>query len=238
MPITKRIAFWIFVLAGICGTIFAERAPGAKNFVNSNLAKILFYHLPNAMMTLVLCTLAALWGFVYLRSRSTLADARLGVALRLGMFCAAYTMASGILFSRAQWGDWWSNDPRQTSFLMVLLILAAGVTLRGSISDQEKRRATSAAYSLFSYLPILFLVVVYPRLPQVAQVSLHPTNTIAKGSLDGTYWTGVMFVIIALAALAVLLTQIACDQVRKEELDGLDDDGAAGGPMVRPRPLA
>ena len=47
-----------------------------------------------------------------------------------------------------------------------------------------------------------------------------------------------MFVIIALAALAVLLTQIACDQVRKEELDGLDDDGAAGGPMVRPRPLA
>lgn len=223
---------------GLVGSLFTLRAPAANDFAQGELAKILFFHLPAAILTVVTATFAAVWAVRYLRGRNAIHEVKMGAALDFSGFLSAYTMFSGILFSKSQWGEWYHGDPRQTSFLFVLLILGAGLSLRGAISDPDQRAKISAAYTAFSYLPILFLITVYPRLPQVANTSLHPSDTIQKGRLDSTYSVGVLLIIVSLCAFWSLVTRLRTEAFLSRQSHELDADHSAPGPVVRPRPDA
>lgn len=236
MAITRRLSFWIFITFALAGTLFLFRSPGAADFANGELAKILFFHLPNAILCIVAATFAAVWAIKFLARGDVLNEVRMGVALELGAVFSIYTMASGIVFSKSQWGEWWHGDPRQVSFLLVLLILGAGLALRGAITDLDQRRKISAAYTAISFLPIFFLVAVYPRLPQVARNSMHPTTTIQDGKLDTIYTVGVGLILVSLCAFWRLITQLRVEHAAQQISDELDSHSATPGPVVRPRP--
>jgi len=178
-----------------------------------------------------------------LRSRgNALSDLRAATANELAMLFALITMVTGILFSKVQWGEWWSWDPRQTSFLFVLLILFAYFALRSAFADSVKRAVNSAAYCIAALIPILFLIFVLPRMPQVQ--SLHPSNTIVSGGLKGDYWNVVLVNFLLFLGIAIWLFRM---NVRAGELElslenrhgKLDDggDSAATG-VVRPLSLS
>lgn len=236
MAITRRLSFWVFITFALAGTLFSLRSPGAADFANGELAKILFFHLPNAILSIVAATFAAVWAIKFLVRGDVLNEVRMGVALEMGAAFSIYTMVSGIVFSKSQWGHWWHGDPRQVSFLLVLLILGAGLALRGSIADIDQRRKISAAYTAISFLPILFLVAVYPRLPQIARNSMHPTNTIQDGQLDTIYGIGVGLVLVSLSAFWLLITQLRVAATSEKIAHELDSHSATPGPVVRPRP--
>jgi heme exporter protein C len=118
------------------------------------------------------------------------------------------TLVTGIFFSRVQWGDWWHWDPRQTSFLMVVLMFAAALALRAGLPEGERRSRACAAYSLAIVLPATFLTFVFPRLPAVKQASFHPTQTIAEGQLDAWYRVGMYGTFLALGVFAVGLYRL------------------------------
>lgn len=226
-------------LAVVGTTIWGFRAPPAEGFMHEDLARILFWHLPFAFITVVFLFAGAWHSIKVLRSNGKLeVDFRAEAANELAMLFALITMATGILFSRAQWNAWWSWDPRQTSFLFVLLILFAYFALRAGISDRAKRAVNSAAYCAASLLPILFLIFVLPRLPQIQ--SLHPSDTLVKGQLKGDYWYVVfanfglfMFVAHWFYTMRVKVSQLEWDQ---ENRDARMDDGghSAATGVVRP----
>jgi heme exporter protein C len=128
-------------------------------------------------------------------------DLRATSALGIGLIFALLTMISGMLFSLVAWGAIWQGDERQTSFLLALLIYAAYFALRSAFRDPDQRATNSAAYMLAAILPLLFLIYVFPRLPQVAARSFHPTNTIMEGKLTGQYG----YVTVALLVLVTIL---------------------------------
>ena len=179
----------LFVLGCIGAVVYALTAPPSEKFPNPELARILFFHLPCAFVTTGLIVHSAWLGMRFLQTRDHGFDARNAAAIELALLFAALTMASGIVFSRVQWGAWWSNDPRQTSFLMVLMLCGAGIAIRGGLADQEKAAKAASAYSVATVLPMLFLIFVLPRM----LVSLHPSDTITGGKLDGAYWFGVLY---------------------------------------------
>ena len=115
-------------------------------------------------------------------------------ANEMAVILFSLTMITGMLFSKAQWGAYWQGDPRQTSFLMNLLIVGAYMILRMAFPDEQRRAHTSAVYNVASLLPTIFLVGVYPRLKQVVQVSSHPSTTIQQGLLKGEY--GEIFLLV------------------------------------------
>lgn len=217
------------VVLGLCMaamTVFNFLAPDASFFREPALARIIFWHLPSAFICSAILFVNAYFGYRYLRNRSLDWDVRLAASTELGTTFGVVTMVSGIIFSRAQWGAWWQWDPRQASFLMVLFLLALAVALRGGFADEKRRAAASAAYALLSLLPSIFLVFVFPRLKQVEALSLHPSNTVVKGLLDGPYRTGVWGTFIVLSAIAVYLfkqrTKVGLLELRLEEKHGLD----------------
>lgn len=159
-------------------------APNARSFANPDLARILFWHLPCALVSTLFFCAAPYFAFRYLKTREIHWDTRSSSSMEIAMLTGALTMLTGILFSKVQWGDWWSWDPRQTSFLLALLIMGAYFALRLAFVDREKRAANSAAYSLASVLPVLLLIFVYPRVMD----SLHPATTLVSSKgLDPTY---------------------------------------------------
>ena len=202
-----KVPLWL-PIAGLIPTIYAFTLPPAKGFMTPNLARILFFHLPGAFMVTGMPFLLLYFGLRALSSKEVKTklgwDARNGAITELMLLFSALTLVSGILFSKAQWGDWWSNDPRQTSFLMVSLILIGAVTLRSALKDPERRASASAGFSAFSSLPLFFLIYIYPNLPQVKSVSLHPTGTV-RGGLTGPYWIGVLSMFAILLWLTVIL---------------------------------
>ena len=204
------------LIAGVV-TVWSFLVPDAPGFASPEFARIFFWHFPCPIMLTGLL-FAAVWsGYRYLAGPSeriaTISrglpgglgrfvrmlsgvdtpnrlvwDVRSVAALELGLVFALLTMFSGILFSKVQWGAWWSNDPRQTSFLLAMLFYGAYFAVRAAFADPEKRAANSAAYLFATIMPQVFLIFVYPRLPQVT--SLHPSSTIMQGQLHGGYRLG------------------------------------------------
>lgn len=234
----KILARYGLLVLFAVATVEAFRAPPAPAFQKPDLARLIFFHLPCAITATLFLFFGSYLSLRYLRAKTPDWDVRAVAANELGSLLAVLTMITGVLFSKVQWGAWWQWDPRQTSFLMLLLLYAAYFALRGGIADPIRRAANSAAYSVAMVLPTIFLVFVFPRLPQVQ--SFHPSNTVAGGGFDATYGRLIGLLIVLMLGLTVILYKMqvraSALELKLEEIDaGLDDRGdrAARG-VVRP----
>ncbi|BBO23143.1 MAG: cytochrome c biogenesis protein CcsA [Fimbriimonadaceae bacterium] len=221
----------------VLGTVLAMAVYDLKAFQVPELARIVFFHLPAALLSTGYLMFATWQAFQVARSSELRHDHRMAAAMRLAFVLGVLTLVTGSLFSKVQWGAWWNWDPRQTSFLLVMLIVGAFFALRAAIPDEIKAARASAGYALAASLPILFLVFVYPRLPQV--VSLHP-DVVRQGSMDGAYW-GVLLLILAgmlLLTARIYRLDVACSELeaRWEDTNGKLDDSGRPAPtgVVRP----
>ena len=230
---------YLVLLLGIGATVASFAAPPTKLFMQPELARILFFHLPCAFMSVVMLFMATIYSIKVMSGKDAFNDAKANAAMELtGLFCVL-TMVTGMIFSKAQWGAWWQGDPRQTSFLIVLLIVGAYSVLRMTLVDEEKRRAFSAAYVVGSLIPNLALIFVLPRLPQV--MSFHPSNTLAGGKLDGMHWTYVLLAFVAIGFASIwafrLRLQAAALELELENYYGdleNSSDASAATRVVRP----
>ncbi len=228
---------WIIFVGIAVGTVASFWAPPLDKFQNPDLARMIFFHLPCALLTSVFVMIQPYFSFRALRAREDARrwDARALACGEMAVLYGALTLMTGILFSKVQWGAWWSNDPRQTSFLFVMMILAAYLILREALPPGERRVRVAAAYSVFATLPTLFLIFVLPRI----MFSLHP-DVVRHGGFDRTYATiflGMMLTMSLLAARVYRMRmrveeRIWNKEVRDAELD-LGGDAAASR-VVRP----
>lgn len=173
---------WPIAFALACSAIFA--VPDAANFQRPEFARIMLIHLPCAFSSVVMLIASAYMSIKWLRTRQLEWDYRAEALSELCLMFIALTLGTGILFSKVQWGDWWHGDPRQTSFLLVFLMFGAYFLLRMAHSDPARRASAGAGYQLAMVLPILFLTFVFPRLKQVAEVSLHPKTTVPRWEMS------------------------------------------------------
>lgn len=225
-------------------TVYAFLAPDARLFREPTLARILFYHVPSAFLATAFFCLAAYFGVRVLAKTTPRLAAGLHASAELGTIFASLTMATGILFSKFQWGAWWHNDPRQTSFLVVLLSYLALIALRGAFTDPAKRDRVTAAYAVCLLPPALFLTFVYPRLPQVEQQTFHPNSTIPEGQLDVYYSIGLWgtLAVLALVCRVVYLARVRLALLEhqlenQDELDQTDSRHTSPDGLVRPMAL-
>lgn len=213
---------WLLGLAILGDTLAAFLVPDAKAFQQPGLARIIFFHLPCAIATPLFLFAGSYFSIRYLRSKSEEWDIRANSANELGYVLALLTMITGIIFSKVQWGAWWQWDPRQTSFLLLLLLYAAYFALRTAYDDEQVRAKFSAAYSAFSCLPAFFLIFVFPRLPIVE--SFHPNQAILSGGFDSTYRTVLysMFFLILIFCIMIYRLSVRAGLL---ELRIRNDDG-------------
>lgn len=233
---TKWIALFLGVLMPV-GTIATFLVAPAPKFQEPDLARMVFWHLPVALVSSVFFLLAPYFAFRQLKTSDMKWDIRAVACMEIGSVLGVLTLLTGMLFAQVQWRTWWNWDPRQSSYLMVMLIAAAYFALRSAFSDSEKRASNSGGYLLAAVLPFFFLIFVYPKLPQV--ISLHP-NVIRDGAFDPQYKSVFyfMFLLISLACawLYQLRVRVGIAQWESELQNAeLDDRHRATTPrVVRP----
>ena len=177
--------------------------PDAERFLNPRLARIIFYHLPCALVTTVFLFVGVFYSVRYLQNRQWQNEVKAAAANEMGFMLAILTMVTGVLFSKVQWGQWWQWDPRQTSFLLVLLMFGAYSALRMAIDNEEKRAVASAAYWAACAVPSAFLIFVFPRMPSIQNQSFHPSQTIASGGFDRAYSMTILEMLAVLLVFAL-----------------------------------
>ncbi|MBX3095401.1 MAG: cytochrome c biogenesis protein CcsA [Fimbriimonadaceae bacterium] len=218
-------------------TVYAFLIPPTVAFRDNDLARIIAWHLPCAWITTILVLAMGFFGVRALFKPSVRDFARLEATTELAVLFAAMTLLTGILFSRVQWGAFWQWDPRQTSFLFLFFLMAAALALRAGFGDSEKRDQVSAAYAAALTLPALFLIFVFPRLPQVQ--SFHPK----QAGFDSVYWLAITGGLVAygLWTQVLLVRRIAlgvAERTPKSHKEDENDDSNRGNrtsdPVVRP----
>jgi heme exporter protein C len=139
-------------------------------------AKIIFFHVPTAWLTVIAFLMTAIYGVKYLRKKNLDDDAKSYAAAQLGIIFCILATVTGAVWAKFAWGAFWSWDPRQTSIFALLLIYGAWFALRSSIESDEKRATLSAVYSIIAFLTVPFFIFIMPRI----MTGLHP------GSADDT----------------------------------------------------
>jgi len=229
----------IFLVAIIATTLYCV-APSAKGFSNPESAKILFFHVPEAM----LCSVYFLWGAVmagrYLLSQrggvaNVAFDRRSLAAIEMGTLLCVLATLTGMVFAYEQWGVAWDWDPRQVTIFVQLLIYSAYFALRTAFTSAERARASTAAYAIFSFLTVPFLVWILPRLPQFSGKHSNANKAVTGGGLDATYslyfWTCI---------LCIGLVTLWCYNLRVKRSDGdakrdeSDSSDSSDSGVVRP----
>lgn len=215
--------FVVLLLCALGVTMMYLMAPKAgPSFMSPETAKILFFHVPVAMQSSLFFLWSAVAGGAYIVRRRPAWDHHSRAALEVGFLFALLATLTGMVFADQQWGVAWNWDPRQRYIFILLLIYAAYFALRLGFTSYEQTAAYSAAYAIFGFLTVPFLVWVLPRM----RPSQHEqaNQTIIQWQLDTEY--GRVFLA---AFFTILLVGVWCCGVRVKELRASHEEEGADG---------
>lgn len=129
-----------------------------------------FFHVPMWFGQIALLTLSLIYSIAYLRTHNLKYDTYAVEFAKTGILFGVLGLITGAIWARFTWGEYWSNDPKQTAAAIAVLIYFAYVVLRGSINDYDKRGRISSVYNIFAYFIYIPLIIILPRMVE----SLHP----------------------------------------------------------------
>jgi heme exporter protein C len=226
LPRAIPIVLWPLLTVACAYSVLIEPSP---RFRDPEAARILAFHLPWALVSMLGFVLVAVQSIGALRGRPG-ADARAVALAEVTTLYAVNTMVSGVIFSRVQWGAWWSWDPRQTSYGLVLLMLGAYFALRATVEDPDRRTRLAASYAILMALAGLFLTWVLPRIPAIE--TLHPTTTIARGEMSTQYRVAIWALMLPAVSLLFFWLYNIRRRVASLEAEGGDLVVPAKAPVI------
>ncbi len=185
-----------------------------------NVQRIFYWHVPNAIMGLVLpyVNLAGSVAFLFLRRRNPLAalaaDALALAAAEVTLVFVSVGLLTGMLWGRPVWGIWWTWDARLTTYLLLWLLYVAYLMVR-RLSASGQTSTLGAVISIFAAIdvPIVYFSIQWWR-------TQHPSPVLTgDGELDPAMKTafGWNFLAWLLWAVFILGFRFALERRRQRE---------------------
>lgn len=139
--------------------------------------KIFYFHMPVAIVSFVALAFAAYYGIRFLMTREQRFDTCSRVAMELSLLFVVFTMVTGDLWTRFEWGVWWTWEPRLTTYLILMLIVIAYFVLRNAVDDPERRAVYSGVISIIALVDVPICFMITRLIPS----SVHPVVTRESG---------------------------------------------------------
>ena len=187
--------------------------------------KIFYFHMPVAIVSFFSLALAAYYGIRFLMTREQRFDTCARALMEITLLFVVLTMITGDLWTRFEWGVWWTWEPRLTTYLILMLIAIAYFVLRNAIDEPEKRATFASVVSIIAFVdvPICFLVT------RLIPSSVHPV-VLRQGGMSPDMAITVLVVLVGMLCLAHALYRLRFRALRleervealKDELDELD----------------
>jgi len=189
------------------------------SFPNQNILyesiRNLFYHVPMWFAMIAILATAVFWSIKFLMNpQEHRFDHRAMAYTDVGVLLGMLGLATGALWAKFAWGEYWSWDIKQTTSAIAMLIYIAYFILRNAIEDEDRRGRVAAVFNIFAFAALIPLIFVVPR----AMESLHPGNGGNPGlgvdDLDNT-----MRMVFYPAIIGWILISIWISNVRARILD-------------------
>jgi heme exporter protein C len=208
--------------------------PPVPGFRVPALAKIMIFHVPNAMVASILSFAGAFYAIKFLKTRDLLDDAKSYSAASLALLFWILTTVTGMIFAEIQWGQPWNWDPKQSSIFILLLIFLAYFALRSAFPEGQKQSLASAGWIIFAAVTAPLLTYVVPNAKGVQ--SLHPQGVVfTMGGMGPDYriifWSATLGFL--LLSVWIFRVSVALSEVKLRSRRNLLASGIADAPRVR-----
>ncbi len=174
--------------------------------------KIFYFHMPVALVSFGALAFAAYYSVRYLATREERFDTCAKVAMEIALLFVIMTMATGEMWTRFEWGVWWTWDPRLTTYLVLMLVVIAYLVLRNMIDDPERRAVFSAVVGILAFVDVPICLMVTRLIPS----SVHPV-VLREGGMTPEMFACVAMIALGMAVLAFALYRMRFGQIRLEE---------------------
>lgn len=180
-PWVMMICFIAFSYGLIAGLVFAP-----SDYQQGNVYRIMYLHVPAAIMSLVVYLIMALVSIFFLIWKIKISDIIAKVSAPIGAVFTLLTLITGSIWGKPTWGTWWIWDARLTSELILLFIYIGIIALRGAILEYQLAGRACGILTLVGVvnIPIIhFSVDWWNTLHQGASLSFFQPSTIAPRML-------------------------------------------------------
>ena len=141
------------VVGCIWGLLYAP-----PDFRQGNSYRIIYIHVPAAVVALAGYYVMALAGLVSLVWKIKMADTAMRAVAPVGAALTFIALVTGSIWGKPTWGAWWVWDARITSMLILLFLYLGVVALFEAYENQEVAAKACAVLSLVGTvnIPIIY----------------------------------------------------------------------------------
>ena len=107
------------------------------DYKQGSTVKIIFLHVPAAMMAINAWVMMLVTSLVWLVRRHHVSALAARAAAPVGMTFTLIALATGAFWGQPMWGTWWEWDPRLTSFLILFLFYLGYVALWEAVENPD-----------------------------------------------------------------------------------------------------
>jgi heme exporter protein C len=197
---------WFMGLALIClavglvwGFFFTP-----DDFRQGSTVKIIYLHVPSAMMAINIWIMMLVTSLVWLVRRHHVSALAARAAAPIGIVMTLMALFTGAIWGQPMWGTWWAWDPRLTSFLILFLFYLGYVALCAAIDDPDTAADLTSVLcivgSVFALLSRYAVLFWNQGLHQGATLSLDKEENIAD-----VFWFPLLVSIAGFVLLFVAL---------------------------------
>jgi heme exporter protein C len=214
----QRWTRWFGAAAALAMAValFGGLVLAPPDYQQKDAFRMVYVHAPSAWLSLMIYSTMAVAAAVGLIWRMKVAHAAAAACAPVGAWFTVVALGTGMLWGKPMWGAYWVWDPRLTSELILLFLYLGYMGLRAGIEDPVKADKASAVLAVVGVVnvPIIKFSVEWWN-------SLHQTATVmqlGKPKMDtAMLWPLLlMFLAFALYFVAVLLTRLRAELLRRE----------------------
>jgi heme exporter protein C len=193
-----------------------------------DVQRIMYVHVPSAWVAMLCFTAAFFFAIASLWSHRPRWDAVLTGSIEVGVVLNGLLLLQGMLWGRPTWGVWWDWDVRLTTSLVMFLLFAGVLALRGFVSQPDRRAAWTAIATIVAYVdvPLVYFCVRWWRSLHQVQSTPETVNPAMVLPLRINAF-GVLFIAIWLIAsrAQLELRRRRIEQVAEPQRLALQEEG-------------
>ena len=206
---------WSAAILLLWGAIWGL-AYAPADYQQGNSFRIMYVHVPAAMLAQSLYIGMGVAGFIGLVWRMKLTDVAISACLPLGMVITALALFSGSVWGRPTWGSWWEWDGRTVSTLVLFFLYVGIYALREAIAEAELRARASALIAMVGTIniPIIkYSVEWWNTLHQSASFGLTQ-----KPAMPSEMWLPLLVMVLGFYCFAgfVVLLRMRSEILQRE----------------------
>ncbi len=197
----------------LCYGLFAGLFLVPADYVQMDAARIMYVHVPCAILSLSVYTIIGVASFIYLIWKVKLADMVAKVSASFGAMLTLLALVTGALWGKPMWGTWWVWDARLTSELILLFLYLGYIGLRDAIKDQKVAATFCAILAVVGLIdiPIIHFSVEWWH-------TLHQTASISKFSKPSIDPAMLYPLLCVICGMYMVYLAVTCINIRSEIL--------------------